>query len=239
MDLSSLELSYVEEKLFKIVLFNKDIVVKRIVELSGHDKKVVYENLEKLQRKGLISSIVKERTRHYSFTGTTQINSLIEQEEQLLKEKKEKTTVLINEIKNIEPELQESSQTELLVGKQSIRQLFQSILNEKEYVVIGVPIESEKILGKVFWENFHLKQKERTITSKMIFNPSLRSWKPHNKNLQIKYLEVEPLTETIIFKDKIAIIIWTQDPSATIIRSKTVAKSYRSFFNLIWEQAKK
>ena len=240
MNLTSLKLSQIEETIFKIILFHKEIIVKRIVELSNHDKKVIYENLEKLQRKGLITSVIKDRKRHYSFSGIEQIKSLIQEDERIFTERKKQSQQLISDIKQLQPKVNEISQTELLLGKQSIRQFFQSIINKKEsYSVIGVPIESEQILGNVFWENFHLKQKEQKIKARLIFNPSLHSWKPNNTNLKIKYLDVEPLTETIIFEDKIAIIIWTQDPSATIIRSKTVAKSYASFFELLWKQAKK
>lgn len=239
MNLSSLKLSQIEEKIFKIVLFYKEITVKRIVELSNHDKKVIYENLEKLQRKGLINSVVKNRKRHYSFSGIEQIESLIQEDERIVIERKKQAQELISDIKKIQPKVNETSQTELLLGKQSIRQLFQSIINKKEpYSVIGTPIESEQILGNVFWENFHIKQKEQKIKARLIFNPSLHFWKPNNSNLKIKYLDVEPLTETIIFKDKIIIIVWTQDPSATIIKSRTVAKSYQEFFELLWKQAK-
>ncbi|MGV8162348.1 MAG: hypothetical protein ACP5N2_03400 [Candidatus Nanoarchaeia archaeon] len=239
MDLQPLLLSQIEEKIFRIILHNQDIVAKTIVELSNHDKKVIYENIEKLQRKGLISSIVKGRTRHYSFTRTKQIHAIIREQERLLQERKNQSEQLIEEIDKLKSEKNYQTETELYVGKQNIRQFFQSILNErKNYSVIGVPLESEQILGKNFWENFHVKQKESKIKAKMIFNPSLRYWKINNPNLQVKYFEVEPITETIIFKDKIAIIIWSQDPSATIINNELVAKSYQSFFDMLWKTAK-
>jgi sugar-specific transcriptional regulator TrmB len=239
MNLKPLSLSTIEEKIFTIILHNPDTVAKNIVELCNHDKKVIYENIEKLQRKGLITSIVKGRTRHYSFAGTKQITAILKENERTLQERKKQAEELIEEINKLNTEKNYQTETELYLGKQNIRQFFQSILNEqKNYSVIGVPLESEQILGKTFWENFHLKQKELKIKAKMIFNPSLKYWKVTNPNLQVKYFDVEPITETIIFEDKIAIIIWSQDPSVTIINNELVAKSYQSFFNMMWKTAK-
>jgi len=240
MNLKPLLLSPIEEKILEIILHNPDIVAKTIVELSNHDRKVIYENIEKLQRKGLVFSIVKGRTRHYSFAGTNQITAIITEHEKSVQERKKQAEELIGEINKLKSEKNYRTETELYLGKQNIRLFFQSILNEKkDYSVIGVPLESEHILGKTFWENFHIKQKELKIKAKMIFNPSLRYWKVNNPNLQVRYFEVEPITETIILGNKIAIIIWSQDPSVTIINNELVADSYRSFFNMLWKVAKK
>ena len=40
------------------------------------------------------------------------------------------------------------------------------------------------------------------------------------------------LATTWIFGDKFAIIVWSEQPIATLIRSKEVASSYRQFFDI-------
>ena len=39
-------------------------------------------------------------------------------------------------------------------------------------------------------------------------------------------------------KDKIAIIIWTDEPEGIIIENKAAAKAYKSYFDILWENAK-
>lgn len=240
MDLNPLNLSSVEEKVLKVILNNRDVLAKTIVEQVNHDKKVVYDNLDKLHRKGLITSVVKERARHYSFAGVQAIRSFFLEESRILENRKNDSDKLIQDIQKIIPNKIESSQTELLLGKKSIRQFLLNLSQAtKDYVVIGAPYESLDVFGKTFWHNFHAKQKESNIRARMIFNPSLKEgWDIDNPNLKVRYFNVEPLTETIIYENVVAIIVWTSDPSATIIKNKSVAQSYKHFFELLWKQAK-
>lgn len=241
MDLSSLNLSSVEEKILGVVINNQDILAKTIIERVDHDKKVVYDNLDKLQRKGLLTSVVRERARRYSFAGADAIRSFFREELRLLNTRKHNSESLINDIEKITPFQQERSCTELLLGAKSIRQFLLHLIEAtKEYVVIGAPSESLDVLGSTFWHNFHARQEENGVNARMIFNASLkRQWPISNPNLDVRYFTVEPLTETIIFNDTVAILVWTPDPSATIIQNKSVAQSYKHFFELLWKQAKK
>ena len=44
---------------------------------------------------------------------------------------------------------------------------------------------------------------------------------------------------TWIYGDKVAITVWSEQPIATVIRSRQVADSYKQFFRILWETAKK
>jgi sugar-specific transcriptional regulator TrmB len=239
MNLEPLNLSKIEEKILENIIKSNNLTAKQITDRISHDKKVVYDNIEKLQRKGLIFCVTKDGVRHFSFSGEKSIIAIIDLQETELNERKEKIKSLASEISKIRKDKITESKTELYIGKQGIRQIFSDLLeNTTQYYLIGAPLESENIMGKYFWDNFHLKQKEKNIKAKIIFNQSLKTWKTDNKNLEIKYFDTEPLTETIIYKDTVAIIVWSSDPSGTVIRNKEVAESYSEFFNILWRKAK-
>ena len=42
---------------------------------------------------------------------------------------------------------------------------------------------------------------------------------------------------TTVYKDKVAIILWTVIPEAIIIDNKDAAESYRSYFEFMWKHA--
>ena len=44
---------------------------------------------------------------------------------------------------------------------------------------------------------------------------------------------------TNIYGDKIAIIIWTDEPEGIIIENAAAAKAYKSYFDFMWEKSKK
>ena len=44
---------------------------------------------------------------------------------------------------------------------------------------------------------------------------------------------------TNIYGNKIAIIIWTDEPEGIIIENEAAAKAYKSYFDFMWKNAKK
>ena len=56
MDLGPLELTQIEEKVLRVIIANASVLAKTIIDQVGHDKKVVYDVLDKLHRKALITS---------------------------------------------------------------------------------------------------------------------------------------------------------------------------------------
>ena len=240
MELEVLNLSAIEEKLLiKLISYN-NLTVKKLVELVGHDKKVVYENIRKLLRKGLVSETIVLNIRHYNFAGTQSITSIIDDKKENLEKEESDLKLLIKEIKKTKPRDINEQKNFLLYGKSGVRTLLNELLNHKEYLVIGATKKSSQIMGETFWHNFHRKQEEKKIKAKMIFNESLRDWEINNIRLKVKYLDrVEPTTEILIFGHTVGMIVWTQEPTTTIISNEIVANSYRDFFQFLWKQAKK
>ncbi len=76
----------------------------------------------------------------------------------------------------------------------------------------------------------------------MIFHKSLRSWidlMPKDIT-EVRFFDekFEPLTETTIYGNKVAFVVWIEKPIVTIINNEHVAESYRQIFDLLWKQAK-
>ena len=112
----------------------------------------------------------------------------------------------------------------------------------KDYVVFGAPQSSVEVMGDVFWANYNLKRIDKKVGVRMIFNPSLRAYGESSKNkfTEIRYFkrDFEPISETHIQGDMLAIIVWTEEPMIFVIKDKLAADSYRKFFEDMWKQAK-
>ena len=81
------------------------------------------------------------------------------------------------------------------------------------------------------------------IKVNILFNHSLKDFgeKIKNKLTEIRYFDkdFEPLTQTDIHEDKVAIIVWTETPILFLIEDKEVANSYKKYFEKMWKQSKK
>jgi len=177
-----------------------------------------------------------------SITDPELLKSLITQKEKTLNQIKTDTDALVTNLKKIRKQNHKEQNIQTYQGISGIKHVLNTIIKEKQnYDSFGGPIESENIIPEDWWLNFHLKTKENNNFARLIFNKSLKHWTPKTKNmnLKIKFFEnIDPLTETSIFGETTAIIVWSEPPIATIIKNKDVAKSYKEFFEILWTKAK-
>ena len=89
---------------------------------------------------------------------------------------------------------------------------------------------------------FQKQKKQLKINSRVILSESSRRTETVKvAYANFKYIpdEFSAPTTTFVYEDKTAIIVWGETPVATLIKSKEVAKSYSSYFELLWKIAKK
>ena len=61
------------------------------------------------------------------------------------------------------------------------------------------------------------------------------------KTTNVRYFDLKTKSpvSTNIYGDKIAIIIWSKNPEAVVIKNKLAAKAYKEYFEELWKSAKK
>src|SRR3989338_4557201 len=86
---------------------------------------------------------------------------------------------------------------------------------------------------------FDRLKKENKIKTKLIIRKGRKEL--DNKTTTYRYLDnvEESPAVTNIYGDKIAIIIWIDEPEGIIIENKAAAKAYKSYFDILWKNAKK
>lgn len=214
----------------------------QLVRDTKMHKKLVYENLDKLIREGLVSCTVEEGRRVYQLTRADSLITMFEPQEKKLQALQQKAKKLAQEIEKITPQAPPLQEAKLFRGIQGLRSYYRGIASTgTEYVVFGAPEKSLEIMGEHFWLNFNAKKNEKKIKTRAIFNKSLQKYakKVENKFTKVRFLsqDFEPLTETNIQADKVAVIVWTQEPVLFLIQDRFVADNYRIFFEQMWKSA--
>ncbi|MEM4348319.1 MAG: helix-turn-helix domain-containing protein [Candidatus Anstonellaceae archaeon] len=211
-----------------------------IIRLAGMHKATVYQALQSLIEKGLVSFTIEGKRKVFRPA-----------EPRLLLEKlAEKESSLEQALPDLERIYKAHSlgkqQVSVYVGKEGIRSVLNSMIREIGpggfYCDFGVSGLFRKVMGSYFtlWQKLKRKKK---ITSYVIFNEKLRKDKEFFKEYFGKarfYPEkYESLTDTMIYNDTVILLIWTaKPPLAIVIKSKENAKSYLNQFWLMWEKAK-
>ena len=230
-----------EAKVYLALAQFKESDANHIIKYTKFHKNIVYDNLDKLINKGLVTFILSGKKRIFKLAPPNNFIKILEEQEKEISEKKKIALSLSKELNDIKKKLPKKQEASIYKGKEGIKSFYSESLKNRDYVVFGAPLESIKIMGEDFWYNYNVKRKEKNISVKMIFNSSIRNYgnSIKNKFTKIRYFDgnFESLTETHIQKDKVAIIVWTEEPILFLIEDKFAAESYLMFFEQMWKNA--
>jgi len=225
-----------------LIRFGKADAGQLIKDTKFH-KNIVYDNLEKLIDKGLVSFIIEEGRRVFQIASSDSLIQLFEDKEKALLKRRQIAEEISKEIEKTIKKIPEKQEAGIYRGIKGIKSFYNESLKGKDYVVFGAPQESIDIMGELFWTNYNTKRIDNRINVRMIFNPSIKRYGDtiKNKFTEVRYFErdFEPATETHVQGDKIGIIVWAEEPVLFLIQDKRVASSYLSFFEKMWKLAKK
>lgn len=228
-----------EAKVLLEIIQSTAATATELVQATGMNRKVVYDAIRRLSHAALITSSKSGKERKFVFGGQASVDALIERERNDADEKARQLRVLLGELARLPKE--EPADATVYTGTQGVRVALNKLLELRaDYVSYGAPLESETVMTETFWLNFHQKQKDLGIRVRLLFNDALRAWagKVDNPRVAIRFLgEVQPLAQTIVCKDHVIIIIWTANPSATVLVNEALAHSYGQIFETLWTKA--
>nr|MCK4929734.1 hypothetical protein [Nanoarchaeota archaeon] len=207
-----------------------------ITRHTGIHRRSIYDAVERLIQKGLVSYIKTNNRRYYEAVDPARLIELLREKE--------------DNIKQIMPELQllrkfSEKKKEVLFfrGKQAIKTVFDDQIKEgKEVLIFGDAVNVNEII-KYYFPRFDNQRIEKNIKVRMLFDESAR---------KEKYLKKIPLAEvkfikkgskapasTNIYSDKVSIIIWEENPKAILIKEPSLAQGFKSYFEFMWGFARR
>jgi len=193
----------------------------------------IYDILERLQKKGLVSFVIVGKRKHYEASAPKRILELEEERKQKMKE-------LVAEL-NTQRVLEKSGQEATIYkDKKGIRAILEDIPKSKTEVYLFAS-------GWGFKENFpgytdiwHAQFKVNKTKIKSLISNKFKDIKVPTP-IEYRYLPSEfvfPST-TVVYENKTLMIMWGSYPLAILIKGKEISESYKEFFQILWKIAKK
>lgn len=203
----------------------------KVSKIAKIDRSSSYNALKSLQEKGLVSYVLIGQIKWFQVTGPKRILDYLKEQEE--------------DVKSILPELNEmhklkkvEGQVRLFKGIKGIKSVFLDIARTgKDNFVFGSEGQFSEVMPE-FALKFDKLKKENKIKTKMLIRKEKREL--DNKTSTYRYLKNIPESPAVtnIYGDKIAIIIWTDEPEAIIIENPSAAKAYKAYFDSMWSNAK-
>ena len=212
-----------------------------LIKKVGMHRAAVYDIIDLLIDKGLVSFVVKANRKYFEAQDPDRLLEYLESKKQDLLSKEEKLKKFIPELQLKRKLSKEEQEGTLYKSKKGLKSVFEDILKEKKPWFVFGATGKYKELFHAYFIHFHERRAKSKIPLKIIFNEEVRKQKRGEelKLSKIKYLPksyISPST-TYIYGDKVAIINWSSEPMAFVMRSKQVADSYKSFFDIFWKTA--
>lgn len=213
-----------------------------LVEKSDVPHSKIYAVLKSLIKKGLVSYIIKGKTKYFQVSSPQKIFNLFKEKEIRIKR-------VIEELKF--KQKQEKHSVELFEGMKAIRGMFLDIINkvkkgESWYgFSTGKTSENTEIEEFYEWWGAHKnlrKLKDHLLISLKNKETFLRSISkeaiPFARKIT-KYSKISFPGDVAIFRNQVVILNWDETPTATLITNKNLAEQYTAFFLDLWKIAKK
>lgn len=213
-----------------------------LMKLLRYYSKTVYQILDKLLGKGLVSYVIKANIKYFQAVDPHEFLDILNEQEDQLKIKVKKIEQIIPQLISLRALTKEHQEANMYVGSKGMKSVFDDALKEtSEILVFGGGGKTEEFLGDYikFW---HKKRAEKKIKLRILWNENLRERKDkilEYNLLDIKFLpkEFDNPAPAMIYDNKVAITVWAESPLAILIRSKEVSRTYLAYFELLWKIA--
>ncbi|MFH0818043.1 MAG: helix-turn-helix domain-containing protein [Candidatus Micrarchaeota archaeon] len=235
--LEGLGLTKNETKTYLALLSTGPTTSGAIISTSGLYRPAVYEALDRLIAKGLVSFVMKNNRKHFEAAEPERLVDLVE-------EMKRKVRDAVPELKKLSSFDRKGEATTLFLGVRGIRGVLDSLLEELkeggEYVDFGVSGRFRDVMGP-YWDAWQKSKQEMRVVSRCIFDESLRE----SRLIEDYYGKARFVprrfhcpSDTMVYGEKVVIFIWNaKPPTAIVIRDAETSKGYLNLFNWMWKNA--
>lgn len=213
-----------------------------IIRKTGIASSKIYDVLEKLEQKGLVTHVLVKSKKEFHAVNPTKLSEVIKEKEQIIAD-------ILPRLKELYGQTREETQAEIYKGKEGMKKIFEEILDEaKEWFALGASGKAEITL-EYYMPGFYKRMKEKKIKLNVLFVDTEETRKQAKRlkdfeNIKSRFLpkEIKNLMAIFIYGDKIVVIPITPtieiSPIAILIKSKESAESYRDYFNWLWRLSK-
>lgn len=227
-----------------------------IIKESGVANSIIYRILDNLTGKGLVSYILKEKTKYFKAADPKKIIDFIEKKKDKLDENKKSVEKILPQLLAMTGN---SGETDVQIfegfnGFITAWELCYSKLSKgEEYHSWGVyPMQEERF--HLFWERDHKRREKTGFGAKILFNQGTDKGTLKNRNnfsgCEARYMPMDIKTSAwfVVYKNVTNISLQTrkfeedgsiiEKPMSIVITNKEIAETFESYFQDLWEKSK-
>ena len=164
--LEEIGLTKTEIKIYLALLkLGQSTTTKIVKEARIHASKV-YEFLNKLIQKGLVSYVIKSNKKHFTATDPENLKNFLKEKQRKISEQEIKVEKMLPQLKNIQKKQNYQIKSEIYEGLSGAKSIYEKIIStlkkgETQYIIGAPRIGNEKVEG--FLLDWHKKRIKKGI----------------------------------------------------------------------------
>ncbi len=241
-ELKELGLTPGMSKVYASILESGIATLNRIQEVTGLERRGIYDIISKLIEKGLITYTVERGKKTYKCTHPNKLLEEIKSRQQSLQALEKKVPDIIALFNATKPEIR----AEVYRGNEAIKAMLNEALSYKATYWIGGNSGVESTPLRYWFKHWMTRRvgKKQMMYDLVDYGTMLDGLNPgdmaaHKKNYY-KYCQLPRALSSpmviFIFGNKVAQILWSAKSFAIVIESKEVKDSFMRYFHHFWKE---
>lgn len=201
----------------------------------------IYDILNRLIEKGIVSFIIKNKTKYFQAASPSNLIQYLDKKEEQIVQEKEALRKILPDLERLQ-EIKTKQEAEVFIGKKGLRTAYEKLCKNtsKQDEILFFYIHDEKYAeeSNLFYNS--IIDIVSGTNNRGICNADYeKSWfAKKSKHLRMRFSNL-PLPGNIdIINDKILLVSWDKTIFSVIIHSQSLADNLRNYFNEMWLKAK-
>src|SRR3989338_9044902 len=219
--------------------------VGRIIDKARVSSSKIYNILDRLMQKGLVSYATRENVKYFEAASPQRILDYLREKEESIREKSKKGEKILPELLLKEKMSGKEQEISIFSGIKGIKTVHEKTLHllrkGEEYCFMGASVAASGKLEE-YWQYYHKIRQKQQVKARILFNRDVHQSVLANRNsfgnCEARYLPFEASTPSWIeiFKDITILGVVGSQPVALEIRNPDIAKSFQSYFEGLWNR---
>ncbi|MFA6461079.1 MAG: helix-turn-helix domain-containing protein [Candidatus Woesearchaeota archaeon] len=243
--LESLGLTKAEIKVYLALLELGRSTTGPIVEKSRASSSKIYELLEKLMQKGLVSFVIENGIKYFEAADPRRLMDYMNDKEELLIKQKQELNQLIPELELKQKLSKDRSGATIFRGLKGVKTAYEDILKTlhsgEEYYVSGGMLQHKAYFDYI--AEFHKRRAKLGIKVRLLYTDLAKSIAKNIKDLPGTKIKFAPqhffsACFIVMYKTKTLITVASKEELTLFqIDNKEITDSFISQFKLLWDKS--
>ena len=247
--LKKLGLTDLEIKLYTTLLKQKESTASNLVKLTGIQRRGVYDAVERLIRKGLVSFVEQKYKRIYRPVNPKALLTIVEERQAQMSELEKEVSSILPKLEKSFAASYEKPEVNVFVGKEGVKTVVNEVFTSGKDISFvsskGAVAIAEELLGI----NFAILREKYRKLAKIRF---IEDDTPEMRELAKEDIKASPFIKTrflpatqsppisfIIYGNNVVFMRWGNEPLVVSIKDSDFAKGFMDYFDTLWKIAKK